>query len=66
MGPRIRSLSGHDYILSNDSGARAEQKESVDWALYTGPDPFNPTQKFYETLTMQLVRQNSVKLGQFY
>ena len=66
MGPRIWSLSGHDYILSNDSGARAEQKESVDWALYTGPDPFNPIQKFYETLTMQLVRQNSVKLGQFY
>lgn len=56
MGPRIWSLSGHDYILSNDSGARAEQKESVDWALYTSPDPFNPILKFYETLTMQLVR----------
>lgn len=66
MGPRIWSLSGHDYILSNDSGARAAQKESVDWALHTGPDPFNPIQKFYETLTMQLVRQNSVKLGQVY
>lgn len=65
-GPRIWFLTGHDYMLSDDSEASARQKRSVQHALYQPPDGMDEIRQFYETLTMQLVRQNSAKLGKIY
>ncbi|KAF6222366.1 hypothetical protein HO133_001452 [Letharia lupina] len=65
-GPRIRCLTGHDYMLSDDSGASARQKWFVHNAFYKPPDGLEEIRQFYETLTMQLVRQNSAKLGKIY
>ena len=65
-GHRIRCLTGHDYMLSDDSSASATQKVFVIDALYRFPTSLVEIRQFYETLTMQLVRQNSVKLGKFY
>ena len=65
-GPRIWCLTGHDYMLSDDSQACAIQKISVRRALSEPLDGLDQIRQFYETLTMQLVRQNSAKLGKIY
>lgn len=66
-GPHIEDLThGYDYMLSDDSGPSAREKESLNDALYEPPKGLDEIRRFYEILTMQLVRQNSAKLGKTY
>ena len=53
-------------MLSDDSEASTTQKHSIWRALYEPPNGLNEIRKFHEILTMQLVRQNSAKLGKVY
>ena len=61
-GPHTFYLTKHDYMLSGDTPADAEQHEAVVNAVYCpagGPDEIR---KFYEALTTQLIEVGSETL----
>ena len=64
--PRIQAWSGYAYMLRDDSRASAKERADIQNALYQPRDGLHEIRQFYEILTMQLVRQNSAKLGKSY
>lgn len=66
-GPHTFYLTGHDYMLSGDKPANAEQKVEIHRALYCPVNWQREIRKFYEALTTQLVEIKSEKLrGRWY
>ncbi|KAL2793140.1 heme peroxidase [Aspergillus keveii] len=62
-GEHTFQLTQHDYMLSGDSTANADQRTFVSERLYRPPDGLEQVQRFYEFITSDLIRQNSRKLG---
>lgn len=66
-GPHTYYITGHDYMLSGDKPANAEQRAEINNALYCPVGWKNEIRKFYEALTTQLVEIKSDKLrGKLY
>ncbi|GAB1202587.1 hypothetical protein APSETT445_001206 [Aspergillus pseudonomiae] len=65
-GPHTFQLTQHDYMLSGDSSANAKQRVFVKDCLYKPTDGLEEVRKFYEDVTMDLLRQHSRKLGSTY
>ncbi|KAB8262111.1 heme peroxidase [Aspergillus pseudonomiae] len=65
-GPHTFQLTQHDYMLSGDSSANAKQRVFVKDCLYKPTDGLEEVRKFYEGVTMDLLRQHSRKLGSTY
>jgi len=65
-GPHTFYLTGHDYMLSGDSPANAEQKVFVKNAVYKPQVGLDEIRQFYEGLTTKLIHENSRKLGDVY
>ncbi|KAL3419627.1 linoleate diol synthase [Phlyctema vagabunda] len=65
-GPNTFTLTKHDYMLSGDKLSNTDQREFVKKQLYcpqTGPENIR---KFYEKITMSLLRSNSYQLRNVY
>ncbi|KAL4820257.1 heme peroxidase [Aspergillus spinulosporus] len=62
-GKNTFRLTKHDYMLSGDSAANAEQRTFMAERLYRVPDALEQIQKFYESITADLIRRNSKRLG---
>ncbi|KAL4777371.1 heme peroxidase [Aspergillus nidulans var. acristatus] len=56
-------LTKHDYMLSGDSAANAEQRTFMAERLYRVPDALEQVRRFYESITADLIRRNSKQLG---
>lgn len=66
-GPHTFYMTGHDYMLSGDKPANAEQRAQIHHAMYCPVNWQNEIRKFYEALTTQLVEIKSEKLrGRWY
>ncbi|KAL5361997.1 heme peroxidase [Aspergillus floccosus] len=65
-GPHTFQLTKHDYMLSGDSAADANQRSFVNECLYTPKDALDEVQRFYEDMTSRLLQQHSRKLGSYY
>ncbi|ROV93831.1 hypothetical protein VMCG_08781 [Cytospora schulzeri] len=65
-GNHIHQLTGHDYMLSGDEPVNTQQRKEVQEALYKPKDTLEDVRKFYETVTVNLVRKNKRSLGQVY
>ncbi|KAE8166073.1 heme peroxidase [Aspergillus tamarii] len=65
-GPHTYQLTQHDYMLSGDSSENAQQRVLVKDCLYRPTDCLEEVRKFYESVTMDLLRQHSRKLGSTY
>ncbi|OOO07799.1 hypothetical protein OAory_01042990 [Aspergillus oryzae] len=65
-GPHTYQLTQHDYMLSGDSSANMQQRVFVKDCLYKPTDGLEEVKKFYEKVTMDLLRQHSRKLGSTY
>ncbi|KAK5938503.1 hypothetical protein PMZ80_009474 [Knufia obscura] len=66
-GPHTSYLTGHDYMLSGDKPANAQQRAEINNALFCPVGWKNEIRKFYEALTTQLVEIKSEKLrGKWY
>lgn len=61
-GPHTFDMTGHDYMLSGDKKANAEQKAEIHNALFCPVDWKQEVRKFYESLTTQLIEIKSEKL----
>lgn len=60
-------LTGHDYMLSGDKPANAEQKAQIHNALYCPVNWQGQIRRFYEAVTTQLIEIKSEKLrGKWY
>ncbi|MCJ1470995.1 hypothetical protein MMC07_009643 [Pseudocyphellaria aurata] len=64
-GPHTFYLTGHDYMLSGDSPANAEQKVFVKNAVYSPPHGLEEIGRFYEEITTKLIHEKSRSLGGF-
>ncbi|RDW90314.1 peroxidase/cytochrome P450 family protein [Aspergillus mulundensis] len=62
-GKNIYHLTQHDYMLSGDSVANAEQRTFMAERLYRVPDALEQFRRFYEAITADLVRKYSKRLG---
>ncbi|KAL4760058.1 heme peroxidase [Aspergillus foveolatus] len=56
-------LTKHDYMLSGDLAANLEQRTFMAERLYRVPDALEQVRKFYESITANLIRRNSMQLG---
>lgn len=65
-GDHTYQLTGHDYMLSGDKPANAQQRKEVQEALYRPEDTLGDVRRFYETVTTDLIRKNRRLLGQVY
>ncbi|KAF7594156.1 hypothetical protein BBP40_010005 [Aspergillus hancockii] len=65
-GPHTYQLTRHDYMLSGDSSANAEQRAFVKDCLYKPTNGLEEVRQFYENVTLELLRQYSRKLGSSY
>ena len=65
-GPHTYHLTGHDYMLSGDKPANAEQKVFIGNAIYGPSHGLDEIRQFYEDLTKKLVIQQSHKLRNNY
>lgn len=66
-GPHTFDMTGHDYMLSGDKPANAEQKAEIHQALFCPVNWEGEIRKFYEALTTQLIEIKSEKLrGKWY
>ncbi|KAL2872843.1 peroxidase/cytochrome P450 family protein [Aspergillus lucknowensis] len=65
-GEHTFQLTQHDYMLSGDSTANANQRTFVSERLYRPPDGLEQVQRFYESITSDLIRRNSRKVGNSY
>lgn len=61
-GAHTTYLTGHDYMLSGDKPANAEQKAEIHQALYCPVNWKKEIRRFYEALTTQLIEIKSDKL----
>lgn len=61
-GPHTHYISGHDYMLSGDKPANAEQKVEIGKALFCPANWDREVRKFYESVTTQLIELKSEKL----
>ncbi|KAL4739296.1 heme peroxidase [Aspergillus similis] len=62
-GKNTFRITKHDYMLSGDSAANAEQRTFMAERLYRVPDALEQVQRFYESITADLIRRNSKQLG---
>ncbi|KAL4992319.1 heme peroxidase [Aspergillus falconensis] len=62
-GKNTFRLTKHDYMLSGDSAANAEQRTFMAERLYRVPDALDQVRRFYESITVDLIRGNTKKLG---
>jgi hypothetical protein len=53
-------------MLSGDSTANGQQREFVKGCLYKPENALDEVRKFYEAITLSLIRQYSRKLGGSY
>ncbi|KAF9885228.1 hypothetical protein FE257_000588 [Aspergillus nanangensis] len=65
-GPHTFQLTQHDYMLSGDSRADANQRVFVDQCLYTPQNALDEVRRFYEDATSKLLQTHSRKLGPYY
>ncbi|MCJ1396496.1 hypothetical protein MMC18_009386 [Xylographa bjoerkii] len=65
-GPHTSYLTGHDYMLSGDTPANHEQRVFVQKAIYSPSHGLDEIRKFYESITTEMIHQNSHKLGESY
>ncbi|KAL4920142.1 heme peroxidase [Aspergillus aurantiobrunneus] len=61
-GEHTFQLIKHDYMLSGDTPANAEQRTFVAERLYRPSDSLEQVRRFYESTTSELIRKNSKKL----
>ncbi len=62
-GEHTFQLIKHDYMLSGDSLANAEQRTFVAERLYRPSDTLDQVRQFYESITTDLIKRNSKRLG---
>lgn len=62
-GPHTFYLTGHDFMLSGDSPAEAQQKVFVKNAVYCPQHGLDEIRQFYEETTTRMIHDNSRKLG---
>ncbi|KAL5001260.1 heme peroxidase [Aspergillus recurvatus] len=62
-GKNTFRLTKHDYMLSGDAAANAEQRTFMAERLYRVPDALEQVRRFYESITVDLIQRNSKKLG---
>ncbi|KAL4780368.1 heme peroxidase [Aspergillus varians] len=65
-GEHTYQLTKHDYMLSGDTPANAEQRTFVAERLYRPTDALYQVRQFYDSITADLIRRNSKKLGGSY
>ena len=65
-GEHTFQLIKHDYMLSGDSVANAEQRTFVAERLYRPSDTLDQVRQFYESITTDLIKRSSKKLGGSY
>ncbi|PKY04594.1 heme peroxidase [Aspergillus campestris IBT 28561] len=65
-GPHTFQLTRHDYMLSGDSTANADQRVFVNKCIYQPKDSLEEVQQYYERTTLELLREYSKKAGPSY
>ncbi|PKK42132.1 hypothetical protein CI102_14625 [Trichoderma harzianum] len=65
-GPHTFQLIHHDYMLSSDTPANAQQRTKVQKCLYSPENGLEQVKQFYEQVTANLIRQNSRRIGGSY
>ncbi|KAF7158141.1 hypothetical protein CNMCM5623_002807 [Aspergillus felis] len=65
-GTHTFQITGHDYMLSGDSPANAEQRRFVDECLYEPKTVLEDVRKLYESITTDLLHEKSSKLRDSY
>ncbi|KAL4803481.1 heme peroxidase [Aspergillus unguis] len=65
-GEHTFQLMKHHYMLSDDLRSNAEQRAFFAERMYRPQDAINQIRVFYESITAELVRRNSKKLGDGY
>ncbi|KAL5603616.1 hypothetical protein FOVSG1_006366 [Fusarium oxysporum f. sp. vasinfectum] len=65
-GQHTFQLTHHDYMLSGDSPANAQQRTEVQKCLYSPENGLEQVKQFYEQVTANLIRQNSRRIGGSY
>ncbi|KAK2923217.1 hem peroxidase, animal-type [Fusarium oxysporum f. sp. vasinfectum] len=65
-GNHTFQLTHHDYMLSGDTPANTEQRGFVKQCLYSPESGLEEVRHFYESITAELFRQHSRKVGEFY
>ncbi|KAL4724429.1 hypothetical protein ACLX1H_009043 [Fusarium chlamydosporum] len=61
-GQHTFQLTHHDYMLSGDSPANAQQRTEVQKCLYSPENGLEQVKQFYEQVTANLIRQNSRRI----
>ncbi|SPO05473.1 related to Psi-producing oxygenase A [Cephalotrichum gorgonifer] len=65
-GKHTSEVTHHDYMLSGDAPANAQQRVSVKRCLYEPQNALNEVRQFYESATECVLRERSRKLGDTY
>ncbi|KAJ3453403.1 hypothetical protein MRS44_017650 [Fusarium solani] len=65
-GNHTFQLTHHDYMLSGDALANAEQRQFVKQCLYSPEKGLEEVRQFYESITATLLRQHGRKIGESY
>ncbi|SCO78474.1 related to Psi-producing oxygenase A [Fusarium oxysporum] len=65
-GNHTFQLTHHDYMLSRDTPANTEQRGFVKQCLYSPEGGLEEVRHFYESITAELFRQHSRKVGESY
>ncbi|PKX88947.1 cytochrome P450 [Aspergillus novofumigatus IBT 16806] len=65
-GARTFQITGHDYMVSGDSAANAEQRRSVNECIYEPKTVLEDVRKLYESITTGLLHEESFKLRDCY
>ncbi|EAS28473.3 fatty acid oxygenase [Coccidioides immitis RS] len=65
-GPHTFEMTKHDYMLSGDSKANAEQREFVSKCLFEPKKGLEEVRKFYEAVTLNFLRKHGRKAGNTY
>ncbi|KAL4791504.1 heme peroxidase [Aspergillus venezuelensis] len=65
-GERASHLSKYGYMLNGDSAPYAEQRRFMAERLYRPVDAIEQVRRFYESITTDLLRRHSRKLGGSY
>ncbi|EXK24073.1 hypothetical protein FOMG_19185 [Fusarium oxysporum f. sp. melonis 26406] len=65
-GNHTFQLTHHDYMLSGDTPTNTEQRGFVKQCLYSPESGLEEVRHFYESITAELFRQHSRKVGESY
>ncbi|EAW25699.1 peroxidase/cytochrome P450 family protein [Aspergillus fischeri NRRL 181] len=65
-GTHTFQITGHDYMLSGDSAANAEQRRFVNECLYEPKTVLEVVRKLYESITTALLHEKAFKLRDYY